>query len=136
LKWAYAITVLEELSRAIKGSEQARTLIDAAMVTLAYLPSLVDIDSSSGGTSPQLKTATSPSPAAGFEPAKKKFSEPVTEASNSSSVPSSVPSPSPVVRHENNDANSPRNIAMADPVVRKMLDVFDGRLVNISTPQK
>ncbi len=43
LQWTYGITVIEELARSVKFSEQARTLIDAAMVTLAYLPDLIDM---------------------------------------------------------------------------------------------
>ncbi len=46
LSWAYAITIVEELSRSIRFSEQPRTLIDSALVTLAHLSDLVDIDRS------------------------------------------------------------------------------------------
>ncbi len=131
IKWAYAITVLGELSRAIKGSEQARTLIDAAMVTLAYLPSLVDIDAQQGGssTSPSVKTASSP--VAGFEPSKKKFSDPVIDTKIKASI-STLSSPASV-KNETDKGNSPLKVAMSDPTVRKLLEVFNGRLVDVKT---
>jgi DNA polymerase-3 subunit gamma/tau len=131
IKWAYAITVLGELSRAIKGSEQARTLIDAAMVTLAYLPSLVDIDAQQGcsSTPPSVKTASSP--VAGFEPSKKKFSDPVIDTKIKASI-STLSSPASV-KNEADKGNSPLKVAMSDPTVRKLLEVFNGRLVDVKT---
>ncbi len=43
LVWAYGITVLEELSRGVRLSEQPRNLIDSAMVTLSALRSLIQL---------------------------------------------------------------------------------------------
>ena len=56
LNWAYGITVVEELARSVKFSEQARPLIDAAMITLSYLPELVDVERMPDG----LKSASAP----------------------------------------------------------------------------
>jgi DNA polymerase III subunit gamma/tau len=57
LNWAYAITIVEELARSIKFSEQVRTLIDAAMITLAYLPDLVDINQTGSTNEPEKKNS-------------------------------------------------------------------------------
>ncbi len=112
LSWAYAITIIEELARSIKFSEQARTLIDAAMVTLASLPDLVDINQ------PPSTTAGSSS-----EPAKKKFP---TSISN----PATASAPN---GHANGNEKtvSPYHAAVAEPIVRKVIEVFDGRLVDV-----
>ena len=130
LKWSYAITVMEELARSIKGSEQARTLIDAAMVTLAYLPNLIDLDDQPGGSAVQNKTSAPP--AAGAEPAKKKFPEPVSLPKGT--PPEAISSKASIPQGTDKE-DAPLKVAMSDPTVRKILDVFDGRLVDVKPPQ-
>jgi DNA polymerase-3 subunit gamma/tau len=116
LSWAYAITIVEELARSIKFSEQARTLIDAAMVTLASLPDLVDINQT-----------TSTSAGSSSEPAKKKFLTALTNLAG----PVSAPSPQVSLPNGNEKTVSPYHAAVAEPIVRKVLEVFDGRLVDV-----
>jgi len=118
LNWAYAITIIEELARAAKFSEQPRTLIDAAMVTLAALGDLVGIDQ------PAPPTAT-PTPA--NEPAKKK-----------SFTPLNSPGHTPANTEPNGAPKdfSPYRTALAEPIVRKALDLFEGRLVDVKPVPK
>ncbi|MFA5863477.1 MAG: DNA polymerase III subunit gamma/tau [Phycisphaerae bacterium] len=123
LTWAYAITVIEELSRSVKFSEQSRTLIDAAMVTLAYISDLTDINQTS---STSTETAS--------EPSKKKvptIPEPVTpKRHDREGVVEELPASS------TNKSVSPHHAAMAEPIVRKVLDLFEGRLVEVKPVAK
>jgi DNA polymerase-3 subunit gamma/tau len=150
LKWAYSITVVEELARSVKASEQARTLIDAAMVTLAYLSGLVDIDD------PSPSGQTSSASHAGQEPAKKKFFNPLAKPENGFTSParpavaSETPSANPGTRVShaparpstseapaksgNGQTVSPIQVAMSDPVVRKLMDLFEGQLIDVKPP--
>jgi DNA polymerase-3 subunit gamma/tau len=161
LNWAYGITVVEELARSVKFSEQARPLIDAAMVTLSYLPDLVDAERMPDG----LKASSSSPADSVSEPAKKKFNAPVISPpvddappiddpgpiSEMSDIPepdfpapassSHSPSPLPVVddspiQTQTGKTVSPFHAGLSEPVVRKLIDVFDGRLVDVTPAGK
>jgi len=118
--WSYGITVLEELSRGVKFTEQPRCLIDSAMVTLAALSELVDL-ASVGQTAATRQTPAQPKrPEAVVEPKKKIHHEPQAKVDE-------PPEP---------DAAKPQvptgyHAALAEPLVRKLMDVFDGRLLDI-----
>jgi DNA polymerase-3 subunit gamma/tau len=130
LVWSYGITILEELARGVKFSEQPRSLIDSAMVTLASLPRLIDLAS----ISPKGAAAR---PAQPVQPPKKKVNE--------STAAAGLPEPTDKSRPAGTDsANSPASAptgqfhaALAEPVVRKLMDVFEARLLDVrATPRQ
>ena len=114
INWSYGITIIEELARAIKFSEQPRVLIDAAIVTLSSLSELIEVEKSSPpadkpSASLKKKVAVKPSPPVQAEP---------------------VDAPT------NNKHVSLHHAAVSEPIVRKLIDTFDARLVDIQPAQK
>jgi len=107
--WAYAVTILEELSRAVRLSEHPRSLIDSAMVTLTSLADLVELAALGG--------------AERRSPGKKK--RPTVRENEMNNRPAHEPTePSPPASH---------HAALAEPVVRKVMDTFEGRLLNVQS---
>ena len=122
LVWAYGVTVLEELARGIRFSEQPRSLIDSAMVTLSALTKLIDLAAvgSAGPAAPPASTGMDRQ-AAELERAKKKFpAEPRNDVA-AAPVEDQSPQPAPAGYHQ----------ALDEPVVRKVMEAFEGRLLDI-----
>ncbi len=121
IKWAYGLTIVQELSRAVRFSEQTRILIDVAIVTLSGLNVLIDINDS-GASQKQERQSEG-------QPSKKKVNRLVNKANN---------------RPQTNNTEKPKQSsnsnlysqALAEPVVRKMIDVFEGRLVDVNMARK
>ncbi len=115
IKWAYGLTIVQELARAIKFSEQSRILIDAAIVTLCSLATLIDIESA------QQQAMRSPAQnSTGKAESKKK----VTDSERRSSVQNTK---QPISSYA---------AVTAEPLVRKTIEIFEGRLVNVNRPSK
>jgi DNA polymerase-3 subunit gamma/tau len=152
LNWAYGITIIEELARSVKFSEQARPLIDAAMITLSYLPDLVDVD-----RMPEISKSASTPAGSENKSAKKKVDGPPIEDDPgimaetvepdypepaqrsfppSTSFPGHAPAADSSMHTETGKTISPFHAGLSEPVVRKLIDIFDGRLVDVAPAAK
>jgi len=135
--WIYAITVMEELARSIRYSDCARALVDAAMARLGSMSKVSDIAelvsqlggesgepaASAGGSA--ARPSAAPVSAGG---AVKKKSPPLSQGSFSPSVG----------ERESRGPAAAKNMyaATAEPVVRHVLEVFEGRVVDIRKARK
>ncbi|MHC4233785.1 MAG: DNA polymerase III subunit gamma/tau [Planctomycetota bacterium] len=132
--YVYMIALVQELRRAVKFSGAARPLLDAAVVRLALSEQFTDLKTALaalGGApdpAPQKKSAA---PAASRKTAGAADQRgPAGEATATSRRPvAREPSPEPQA-----DSESRRKV-MADPAVRRAMELFEGSLVGVRCPE-
>ncbi len=129
IKWTYGLTIVQELGRAIKFSEQSRILIDAAIVTLSSLKSLIDINESESNSTKALSDMA-PQASSTLKSKKKVDEEPIRVDKPSGSFGSQNRE-----KQEKQQAIS-YSAVTAEPVVRKTIEIFEGRLVDVNRASK
>ncbi len=148
ISWSYAITIVEELSRSVRFSDHPRPLIDAAMVTLTSLSDLIDITSadvdavSSRDKKKHRTEVEEVVPPTGRVDVFQNQLRGQKKKGGASSQSEGV-SPTKVAHSTQGEVSpavmgkvSPYHLAVSEPVVREILDKFEGRLVDIRPARK
>ena len=131
--YVYMIALVQELRRAVKFSAAARPLLDAAVVRLALSEQFSDLKTalaSLGSVPPATpereKAARADRPATGgAEPSGSARTTPQTRRRPAARVPA----PEPRINSE------AKQKVMADPAVRRAMDLFDGSLTGLRGPE-
>ncbi len=135
--YVFMIALGHELRRAVKSSGSSRALLDAAVVRLAMSEQFSDIKaalSSMAGTPAATAPAAQPlaSPRQD-QPAPKSTSQArspkSTDSPSGQRSTAATPAPAPACRP--NVKTADRDQVMADPIVRKAMDLFSGSLVDV-----
>ena len=127
--WIYAITVVEELGRSIRYSDCARALVDAAIARLASISKISDITNLAQQlVSGSADTGEAGQPDRPSMPKKKQPPAVQEQVANKDNRQQQQQDP---------EGTSSGSYAFtAEPAVRQVLEVFEGRIIDIDKTRK